>query len=380
MASSQELFDNRSSWFEDPKTAFQSWLNSWAPPLQKNTKNIYTTMFSAFIGYIETKEIKFNHVNMGVIKAYLDGRELTKHHRYRYVRLLERTYQHVNGLGENIPNPGRLAAKNGVGKGSNDKTRFLDPTERERLIAAVREIAQTRDESGKDEQSNTSLRDAAQIGVMLGGGMKVSQIVALSVNCVVLDQARIDVRRSPQKTHAVLLEPWAREVLDAWLQVRAKLGLGHAVVFPPLTKRPRKPGKAPAQHQANVFTRTQKILKGLGIEGDRACPQTLRNSYAATLFDRKESIDHVYVVMGHETRYATERLQAAYLSFCNPNRAAESARTPSATEEAEEAEEAAAEEAAVVVAVAAAAAPRTQLPLDLNPPSTDHRELIHDPS
>ena len=141
---------------------------------------------------------------------------------------------------------------------------------------------------------------------------------------------RITVQTSPRRIYKALLEPWARELLQQWMEVRAAMGIQHEMIFCPLTDRARRAGKL-TQHPSHFSVRVSAFLNKAGILDPRACPQTLRNSFAATLFDRKESVKHICLVMGHETRYATERLRAAYYDFCNSSGAAQNGLLPPET-------------------------------------------------
>jgi site-specific recombinase XerD len=334
-----DLFDTSEMWLTHPQKAFDAFLNGphFSPThdetLSEASKEVYRAMFAKFLRYLQSKRVEINQVKSSQIKEFLDTSKPkhTKQARYRYVRLLERAYAHFNGLGAGGANPGSLAAQEKVGRGENDMTHFLTVPERNLVIRQVWEVVQSRDQACEDLKAARSVRDAALIGAMLGGGLKVGSVVGLSVNCMVLAEHKIDVPTGYGDTYQATLEPWACEAIAAWLDVRGRLvlpdgppGIAHAVVFGRLTAvRPSKGKEADALFQSNpatVFRQVDAFLsRRCGIDRARACPQTLRNSYAATLFDREADDDLVFRSMGHATRYATDRLKAAYHLFCNPN-------------------------------------------------------------
>ena len=69
-------------------------------------------------------------------------------------------------------------------------------------------------------------------------------------------------------------------------------------------------------HPSTIFRAVQTVLREAGIVGARACGQTLRNSYAATLIDLGFSDDQIAEAMGFFDVTSAIRLRAAWTRAC----------------------------------------------------------------
>jgi site-specific recombinase XerC len=101
------------------------------------------------------------------------------------------------------------------------------------------------------------------------------------------------------------MEPFAVLAIQRWLALRNPSATSELVFL-----ASRQGG---GMHPTSVFRRIKLVMLAAGLEeSDRTCCQTLRNSYAATLFDRDTPLAAVADLMGFEDPVTALRLRVAY--------------------------------------------------------------------
>lgn len=309
---SRDVFDSLEIWLSSPDVAFSSWLNR--QNLKTESKNVYIAMFRKWAHWLAQRGLRLDHVDAGHLRSFLDGEGLDKHHRHRYVRLVERAFNHMAAIGYKGMNPGSQAAKRGVGEGKNDPTRFLTVPERNALIALIQERTEKLSQE-QDEQNWTEARDTALVAAMLGGGLRVSQAQALTVNCIDLPEGWVALRGERRdRPHRARLQPFARAAIEAWLALRERLALPGELVFQAQRRAAGfQPKRATEKMSAStVFRRAELLMEAAGIQGDRVCAQTLRNTYGALLIEQGLDDDLVTEYMGFFKLVSALRLREAH--------------------------------------------------------------------
>lgn len=200
-----DIFDTLDLWLDSPEHAYSSWVAG--QKLKVSTKQIYMFMFGRFCQWLITQGKRLDQVEAGDIRKFLDSanpnlpesrkdRTNSGRQRQQYVRQLEKVFSHLGTLGlGGIVNPGRMAGYERVGSGSDKPTRFLIGGEAQAVIRLIQTRLDElrRDEKGIDEWME--FRDLALIGVMIGGGLKVSHIGVLTLSCIDLTEERIDLSK-----------------------------------------------------------------------------------------------------------------------------------------------------------------------------------------
>lgn len=162
-------------------------------------------------------------------------------------------------------------------------------------VAALERVVRT--------TSTTGVRNRAMIAVMLGAGLRVSELVAL--RGVDVDQARGTIRGDQgkgDKDRVVPVDDEARGWLQAWAQKRATLSLnGRAPFFVGL--REGRTGTGERKRGEGLKVRyVQTLLKRLAeaarIE-QRVTPHILRHTYATRMLDRGFNLREVQTLLGH---------------------------------------------------------------------------------
>jgi integrase len=324
---SGSLLDTLPAWLDSPEKPFPDWLKNQGRA--DSTIRVKSSMWGKFLRYLGSIGVPMHECLPSHVADFITLGHLDKEQGWRYIKLIERTYAHLNALGLNLANPGQLAGKNTPTIGHNAPMRFLDKEEKHRLENYVlMKLSQAedafpwyREEKKKKKKEATVLfactRDAAVSALAYGAGMKVSEIIRLSVNCT-LDNEVLDLPRLKfEMDRKIPLFPVAAEALRVWgLYRNLELDMG-AVMFPSDTTRRRDDQRKQTAHMhpATVFRRVSALLHAAGIEDARACGQTLRNTYAAELIEAGVEDDVLCEAIGYQEVTSALHLRAEYERF-----------------------------------------------------------------
>ncbi len=301
------------SWETEPLESFNAWLGSRKRTVSVKSAKIYRFMWMKFIKWMKDHEglslaqIKSTHIDQFLTDAKLID-ERRKHHRYRYVRLIELVYNHLSLSNPGLGNPGSLAAKQGVGEGANASTVFLSNEQKDALVKWIsrdlsRETYARKDSVWKDK------RDLAVAAVMLGGGVKVGEARALSVSCISNDGEWLSVEGAAGgPPHKTCLLPFAVGAIQRWIECRARMRFPGTWLF--------VSGADGRQMDAvTLYRRAQRIMERAGVKLDaREGPQTLRNAFASTLFEMEVPDQIVAGYLGLLDGHSAEKLRLRLLA------------------------------------------------------------------
>ena len=332
------LLDTLAVWLNTPEHAYSSWIR--LQNLRPSSRRVYTVMFGRFCEWLTEHQLRLDQCSADTIRSFLAAvnpnlpvarrRAQTSRQRQQYVRLLERVYAHLGGLGLHGPNPGRQAGEERIGVGSDRPARFLSAVERDAVIAlAAERLAELR-HSGAGTTAWVAYRDLALVGAALGGGLKPSQLSSLSLNCIKLDDGVID-NSGTAHSHRARLLPFAQEALGAWLSVLEALCAetlalnGRAGGTPEQWRASQlvfvadRSGRgfgrfatSQRMHVSSIFRRIQEFLVTAGVSGIRLSPQTLRNTYAAWLIEGGATDMELLTSLGVTTEMTVKRIRASW--------------------------------------------------------------------
>jgi site-specific recombinase XerC len=189
-------------------------------------------------------------------------------------------------------------------------------------------------------------RDRALGAVLLGAGLKLSEAENLQLDAVDLAQKQLTaVAEDPRYTRHVPMDTRLTGILAHWLRTREETAIEGNLVFPagrsghamhkatalraidtivasarlrdagiPNTDATTAAGPAAAiAFEREVEVNTKRITASVAPRNtDRISPQTLRNAYAATLFESDASDELVAERLGFAQLLSAKRLRAAW--------------------------------------------------------------------
>ena len=307
-----DLFDQRNDdWTRDPRRAFDAWLVKQA--FRRSSAEVYQAQWNHFIDWLDLHRRTLANVDAGLVGQFLDGLDTRKQQRTRYLRLVERVYDHLAKQQPDLPNPARGAALKPAPDtdwqmaAANEPTGFLSTHEREALAQRVR--APLPKSPGKRWRE---LRDRALIGVFLGGGLKTGEAQALPERFLARPDGWILIENvDPRLTRRTRATPFARQAIEAWLEIRKESGTRGALAFP-------SGPDGRSMHKATVLRAIDAQVEAAGITASRvrrASPQTLRNTFAAQMFEAGESPELVAEWLGLEQIESAIRLQTQWRAW-----------------------------------------------------------------
>ncbi len=289
--------DNPASWDKDPVAAFKKFVvtldfaqTAKRLPADGKLKTVsaqsvatYTYMFQSFAKWIAGQGKPFSTVGPGEIKQFIhrsdeQGPAINSKIAYRYLRLLERCYQHL----EVVPNPAQQAIlSTGPSEFLRDApSRALSDDQLRRFFDALPAGLPRRRRMGAFDGWKRR-RDRAMQVVMALAGLRVAEAIGLLIE-EVGQQTDIDgaiaLRITPSEKHDTSHEHVTRlphegvAELSAWMKERAEMGIPGDLVFPAnVTGR--------KMIKKTVYMQVRATFERAGIDLSRAGGRTLRNTF-----------------------------------------------------------------------------------------------------
>ncbi len=331
------LFDNSNIWLNDPRVAFEAFVMSpefqllgrrksiavkaeKPPPMRASSARIYILMFGKFVRWLEERETPLLDVTNATILQFLEHapavsdpetplkKDLNSSIRIRYLRIFERVFHHLNVH----PNPARHAAFE-IYKSQDKQLRGKDldkvaMTDAEHLaFMQALPVAPEPIAGGDETRGWKRRRDRAMQAIMLGAGLKVSEVIGMTIDHVgVLDATGcLPITVSPTSTggtsrwHQTQLRPFAVAEVLKWRAERVRLTIPGALLFPASLQ-------GGLLDKATVYRQVKATFERAGIDIQRLGGRTLRNSFAVRELNQGASIELVGEFMGHRKRKSTE--------------------------------------------------------------------------
>lgn len=314
------------SWNADPIRAFKQFVTSTAfaetgrrlradgslPGLSEASAKIYVFMFNNLAGWLAEEGLTFSRVTQADLLRFIERKEkgkrvLNSKIAYRYLRLLERCYEHL----QLNPNPAQLAIL-GIDRAHiarDEAGRTLSDEQLARFFAALPADAPRRRRSTPFDGWKRRRDRAMQVVIALAG-LRVSEAIGLLVpevgRQVGIDGSIVltitpDEKHDTSHEHSVTLAPQGVEKLLPWLQEREAMAIPGEFVFPAnLTgnKMTRK----------TVYVQMRATFERAGMDLARSGGRTLRNTFARQQLEQGASPDELKDVLG----LALERSAADY--------------------------------------------------------------------
>ena len=248
--------------------------------LSTNTYDSYAFDLECFSNYFKNKKI--DSINENDIVLYL---EYLKNDKHLSARSIERHLTTIRGLFKYL-------VKMEIIK--YDITKNIDNLK----IGKHLPMTLTTDEINKlldiSLDSPFNYRTKAMLEVMYGSGLRVSELVNLTLNDIDLYNDTILVHGKGSKERIVPLGDYAKEYLTKYLEVRNSL----------IKRKNGNPDKLFLNNHGKPITRNgfnfllSKLLKEKGIEKE-VTPHTLRHSFATHMLDNGADLRTIQELLGH---------------------------------------------------------------------------------
>jgi len=322
----QGLFDDANTWASEPVLAFEGLLASpsfvalgrrelngrgpgdaarlggtsdspvtpYAPVSEKSAK-VYLAMFGAYVSHLKTLDLQVPDAKPEHIAQFVEAKERTTGVRHRYIRLLERVYEHMLRRGIVKFNAASLAAPHLVA--APKRPRKLDLPTAYVTKDSRTGLADTVLRTMLDSDDWRNVRDAAMAAIMLGAGLKVYELSAMRVSWLVgthpdyfIEIPAVGVSRP----HRVPLQALAADCVKAWLHCRKQMGFVQPLMFvnsqvegrldyvPMVSSATGGYKLSVGLDKSTVYRRVKAILKDAGVDVPRMGGRTLRNTYAVS--------------------------------------------------------------------------------------------------
>ncbi len=274
---------NIHSWDRSPITEFDAFLHSAAfsqtarraaPPLSAASAEVYSFMFGRFVKWMLVHGHTFSKLQAGDLIGFLatrDERNRPLHSKiaYRYLRLLERCYEHLAV----VPNPASAA----IGMMAADRPA------RDREMVALSPAQAGQIVASKPEPTSWKRqRDRAMQLVMLCAGLRVAEAIGLLTSEVAAgpeEDGTLRIRLTPaekqptSQPHETFLQAEAVEEVLGWLETRRRLGIPGRLAFP-------ADDEGRPLHKSTVYRQARSALKDAGVAIPHVGGRTLRNGFA----------------------------------------------------------------------------------------------------
>ena len=248
--------------------------------LSTNTYDSYAFDLECFNNYF--KDRKIDSINENDIVLYL---EYLRNDKHLSARSIERHLTTIRGLFKYL-------VKMEIIK--YDITKNIDNLK----IGKHLPMTLTPDEINKlmdiSLDSPFNYRTKAMLEVMYGSGLRVSELVNLTLNDIDLYNDTILVHGKGSKERIVPLGDYAKEYLTKYLEVRNSL----------IKRKNGNPDKLFLNNHGKPITRNgfnfllNKLLKEKGIEKE-VTPHTLRHSFATHMLDNGADLRTIQELLGH---------------------------------------------------------------------------------
>jgi tyrosine recombinase XerC len=166
-----------------------------------------------------------------------------------------------------------------------------------------------------DLSTPQGLRDRAMVELLYGGGLRVSELLALNLIDVELSEARVRVSGKGAKERSALIGAPAVAALQAYLQearpallAAAEADGGRVKGGKWVSRRPRALflNRFGQRLSVSMFTRSLSGHAAAAGIGHRVTPHMLRHSFATHLLDGGADLRSVQELLGHENASTTQ--------------------------------------------------------------------------
>jgi len=248
--------------------------------------------FSQFADKELGNEWKFEDVDQYVIKAYMQFLANTGYRkaneavsRGRKLATLKSFFGYLTSLSKVKSDP---TSQVKMPKIKQKEPSYLTEQEYKRLLRTVR----------KNATVYFKERDMAIVTILLGMGMRLSELTALDVGDVNFDDGSVKITRKGGKKRILPANDEVIISIQRYLKIRKEAKSQDPLL---LSKRKRRISNA------SVWHLVRKYMRQAQIEKDKLSPHTLRHTFATVLLRQGENILTIKELLSHKNLRTTER-------------------------------------------------------------------------
>ena len=253
----------------------------------KNTLEAYARDLREFAAFLKTRKIAIDAANTDQVRAYLaslDDAGLAPSTRSRRLSALKQFHKFLYSDGWRNDDP-CLGLK---GPGARQRLpKALNEADVDALLAA----AQAR--SGKDVDG---IRLLAIVELLYASGLRISELVSLSLSAVSSDPRLILVKGKGGRERLVPVSERARDALDEYLAIRERFLKGldgsSGYLFP-------SRGKDGHLTRHRVAQLLKELALEAGLDPRHVSPHVLRHAFATHLLSHGADLRAVQQMLGH---------------------------------------------------------------------------------
>ncbi len=268
--------------------------------LSQNTMDSYRNDLYKLLGWMEQKNYRLSFISLSGLQDYqswLMDKDYKQTSRARMLSAIRRLFQYLHRQKIRADDPSAL---------------LITPKLPKRLPKDLSEDQVDDLLSSPNTEDPIELRDKAMLELLYATGLRVSELVTLTMENISLRQGLVRVVGKGGKERLVPMGENAIEWIERFLQYGRPTLLGEQtsdVVFP--SKRARVMTRQTFWHRIKHYS----VIAGIDVE--QLSPHVLRHAFATHLLNHGADLRVVQMLLGHSdlsttqiyTHVATERLK-----------------------------------------------------------------------
>ncbi len=248
----------------------------------------YTRELNKFYDFLESESMELEELQLVDIEDYVFSKDVNERTKNRTLSSIKSFYNYLHSRGIVANNPAKgvksikLRRKNPV---------FLQEDEYQLLMQTISEQA----------TGFVGLRDKTIVSLLLGTGMRVSEITSMQMGCEQKDRTgrySLEVMRKGQEMDYVYINQKISVLFDEYLHERRARQVDSDYIF--LTYR-QKP-----MDRTAVYRMVKKYLEMSGLDKKKMGPHVLRHTFATALMSKDVSLYKIKELMNHKSLSTTQ--------------------------------------------------------------------------
>ncbi|MBC8737385.1 phage integrase family protein [Paraburkholderia sp. UCT31] len=277
----------------DEKLLFERWCKEKERDFADSSRIVYAAMWGNFVQHYMARGKRLEHVDSAEIESFFNKQTWARNTAKRYFKLLDDILDHFAGTGMLKDNPAAALRRRFAYYEEARNPLILAPHQERALFDALPPPTHWK-----------RVRDAALVGLLFGGGLKLQEAIFLEVSHLNVDgdYPHVRVFKNGFFDREVPIFGMAVAYVRQWLLERRRRAFASTLAFPanfsgtPLDR-------------STVYRQVKAVFERAGVEKEHKGAGLLRNSFGARQLRQGTSLDTVRKWMGHKLEESTEPLR-----------------------------------------------------------------------